>query len=463
MTYKIFNIEDQNWFSKISGDYNPIHLDDLYARKSMFGEIIVHGIHLVIWSLDEFSKCCKSSCSIIRIDCNFKKPVKLNQKVVFEITFYEAMKCKISLLVDNVLVTKINIQYQSESTEFDNIYLNENPEKEDIYDGDFTLDKNTLQLKYLNTDIFRSYPNLNKVISANQVLNFLTTTKIVGMKCPGLNSIYSGFNFKLNNKYNPTHLTYSIEKRSLKYHKFDLNIESESIIGKIIAFDRPKLNNLFSYIDATKLVDFGNFSNQRALIIGGSRGVGAISSKLLIAGGAKVLFTYNQGLKEANELCSEINSPNLISIQYDINNINNDATNSIKEFAPTHIYYFVTPFIFSANKGAFDIKLFQKFSNYYLRGLYEIISIFEKNEELKLYYPSSIAIEELLDNMIEYACSKIASELLCDHLEKLYPYLRVYKPRLPRLETEQTLSLIKLNNAKTENIILDSLQEFSKI
>ena len=34
MTYKIFNIEDQNWFSKISGDYNPIHLDDLYARKS---------------------------------------------------------------------------------------------------------------------------------------------------------------------------------------------------------------------------------------------------------------------------------------------------------------------------------------------------------------------------------------------------------------------------------------------
>jgi hypothetical protein len=463
MIYKIFKIEDQNWFSKISGDYNPIHLDDLYARKSMFGEIIVHGIHLVIWSLDEFSKCCKSSCSIISIDCNFTKPVKLNQKIVLETTFYESNKCKISLIVDNVLVTKINIQYQSETTEFDNIYIDENPEKEDIYDGDFTFCKNTLQLKYLNTDIFRRYPNLNKVISANQVLNFLTTTKIVGMKCPGLNSIYSGFNFKLNNKNNPTYLTYSIEKRSLKYHKFDLHIESESINGKIIAFDRPKLNKIFSYIDATQIVDFGNFSNQRALIIGGSRGVGAICSKLLIAGGAKVLFTYNQGLMEANEICSEINSPNLNSIQYDINNVKNDTTKSIREFAPTHIYYFVTPFIFSANKGHFDIKLFQKFSNYYLDGLYRIVSSFERNEELKLYYPSSIAIDELLDNMIEYSCSKIAGELLCDHLEKLYPKLQVYKPRLPRLETEQTLSLIKINNIKTEKIILDSLQKFSKL
>ena len=48
-------------------------------------------------------------------------------------------------------------------------------------------------------------------------------------------------------------------------------------------------------------------------------------------------------------------------------------------------------------------------------------------------------------------------------LEKLYPKLRVYKPRLPRLETEQTLSLIKINNIKTEKLILDSLQKFSKL
>ena len=82
---------------------------------------------------------------------------------------------------------------------------------------------------------------------------------------------------------------------------------------------------------------------------------------------------------------------------------------------------------------------------------------------MKLYYPSSIAIDELLDNMIEYSCSKIAGELLCVHLEKLYPKLRVYKPRLPRLETEQTLSLIKINNIKTEKLILDSLQKFSKL
>ena len=36
--------EDVRKFADISGDYNPIHLDDEFAKNSMFGARIAHGI-----------------------------------------------------------------------------------------------------------------------------------------------------------------------------------------------------------------------------------------------------------------------------------------------------------------------------------------------------------------------------------------------------------------------------------
>ncbi len=35
---------DLHKFSEITGDYNPIHHDDIYAKKTMFGERIVQGL-----------------------------------------------------------------------------------------------------------------------------------------------------------------------------------------------------------------------------------------------------------------------------------------------------------------------------------------------------------------------------------------------------------------------------------
>ena len=36
--------EDVRGFARISGDYNPIHLDEAFAKDSIFGERIAHGM-----------------------------------------------------------------------------------------------------------------------------------------------------------------------------------------------------------------------------------------------------------------------------------------------------------------------------------------------------------------------------------------------------------------------------------
>ncbi|HAU1410266.1 TPA: hypothetical protein JD758_002365 [Legionella pneumophila] len=47
MHSKYFSYEEQLLFSKLSCDYNPIHLDKIKARRTLFGEVMLLGLYLV--------------------------------------------------------------------------------------------------------------------------------------------------------------------------------------------------------------------------------------------------------------------------------------------------------------------------------------------------------------------------------------------------------------------------------
>ena len=49
---KGFSIKDQLHFAKISGDNNPLHIDVTEVRRMLVGGPVVHGIHLLFWSLE---------------------------------------------------------------------------------------------------------------------------------------------------------------------------------------------------------------------------------------------------------------------------------------------------------------------------------------------------------------------------------------------------------------------------
>ena len=46
---RIFALGDQVRFAELTGDFNPMHLDPIAARRTLAGAPVVHGIHDLLW------------------------------------------------------------------------------------------------------------------------------------------------------------------------------------------------------------------------------------------------------------------------------------------------------------------------------------------------------------------------------------------------------------------------------
>jgi NAD(P)-dependent dehydrogenase (short-subunit alcohol dehydrogenase family) len=56
------------------------------------------------------------------------------------------------------------------------------------------------------------------------------------------------------------------------------------------------------------LVGAQDFAGALALIVGGSRGLGAVTAKAIAAGGGSIIVTYVRGREDAVRLAEEINT-----------------------------------------------------------------------------------------------------------------------------------------------------------
>lgn len=86
---------DLTGYADVSGDYNPIHIDDTYAKKSIFGRRIAHGLLCtgMISALLGNSLPGRGTL-ILREDLRFLKPVFENDTIVAMVTVLEIVQEK---------------------------------------------------------------------------------------------------------------------------------------------------------------------------------------------------------------------------------------------------------------------------------------------------------------------------------------------------------------------------------
>ncbi|MBV8043951.1 MaoC family dehydratase [Pluralibacter sp.] len=69
-------------FANISGDRNPMHMDDLYAEKSRFGKRIVHGMFSTSFFSALFgTRLPGPGCIYVSQNIKFRKPVYIGDTV----------------------------------------------------------------------------------------------------------------------------------------------------------------------------------------------------------------------------------------------------------------------------------------------------------------------------------------------------------------------------------------------
>lgn len=450
-----FDIKDQKDFARFSGDYNPMHIDEVSARRFLFGKPVVHGINIVLNALDAWASIHKRKFHLSIVQGKFLKPVFLNEEVIIKFHKNENTYT-LQIVSQNSVCSSLLFELKSKHSEDNDFIIDEFPEEKMPM-------KHTLEsIKGLNGDtslylkkkfLKKLFPNLYIYSGFSQIASLLSSSRIVGMYCPGMNSVYSSFSFSFNEKFSK--IIFKLDK-SNRFGFVSIVIDGQCN-GNINAFLRPTHVKQLNSIEVKKFVKKHEFKNQSALIVGGSRGIGEVTAKILAAGGADVLITYNKGKEDAKNICDDIKSSGgkVSMIFYDINN-----PTMINDFEPSDIYYFATPHIFSGQRDVFSTDLFAEFSKYYLGSFHDLVKLWADKKVCNYFYPSTIYVEELPEDMMEYALTKLSAEKMCEHLEKNTD-LKIFKPRLPRLETDQTVSFLPIKNNNTLEYMLKIIKEYN--
>ena len=469
MTQRIFTANDQSAFAKLSGDFNPLHLDPVLSRRLLFGRQVVHGIHALLWSLNDHLKSCTQSKELLTVKANFQAGIGVGQTVRCLILQQDECQVAFQLEADSrptawIEITWAAMHHQTRRGLPKISADSKNCRRRSV--DELSTASGTVAL-YLDDELTgKLFPNLVRMLPPMQLAILLATTRLVGMECPGYNSIYSSLNliFHPDNAGLPN-LDYHVTGCNQNLALVTMDVNAPGGKGQVKAFLRPDPQLQAAFSDVRRVVDSDEFSKQRALIVGGSRGLGEVSAKLLAAGGAAVILTYYRGEQDAQRIVEEIVSQGADAACLALNVLEPSQAQALSSkiddpTTPLYLYYYATPPIFEAVKGKFSPSLFNTFKDYYVTGFLRTVqTLVDRQQGLqKVLYPSSIAIEELPLDMGEYAAAKMAGETVCDFLQKAYPGLAIHKPRLPRIATDQTVSLLPVNNQDPLSVIIENLR-----
>jgi hypothetical protein len=450
---RIFDWDSQNLFAGFSGDRNPIHMDPMAARRTHAGQPVVHGMHAVLWALELLARDRDPKKLIAQVKVRFQRLIYVGETVALNVTGQDIDEAFVQLQIDGLPVTLLNIAFgEPKSTATNEEGCDAIPppvwpeEPIELSFSEIVRASGRLAFAHDAAIAESTFPFLSALIGAQRVSALACMSRLVGMVCPGLNSTLfsvtirateqSGALDSLRYKVSSVHDQFRLVKQTVEGGGWSGTIES-------IARFPPVLQDPVEHLAC--LVQRDEFHGTHALIIGGSRGLGELTAKLIAAGGGAVTITYAVGLNDALEVQRQIREwgGTCEIMQYDATL---PASEQLARCRPhiTSLYFFATTPIFLRKTQFYSRAIFEKFYRIYVDGFYEacISALDHSNLGISVLYPSSVAVVDRPGDMTEYAMAKSAGEILCADLERSDKRFRILVERLPRMLTDQTATVI---------------------
>ncbi|GAM97947.1 hypothetical protein U91I_01577 [alpha proteobacterium U9-1i] len=466
-TVRRFTMADQLAFAEATGDRNPLHLDAHYARRTQAGAPVVHGMHCALWALEMVFSRPKSHWRPSSISVQFKKFVFLDTDVELDIECNIETRTKLIVRRGETIVCAITMLRNQEAATVDLSRSEGACEGTPSRPRELTCEAAAgLSGRFCYDDTAATlFPAASGALGERRIAGLAALSTLVGMVCPGLNSLFSSFSVVFSNVLGETApIEWSVVNADSRFQLLSLSICGPGFLGTVDAFFRGAPVETASMDELARLVERDEFVGQRAFVVGGARGLGAAIVKLLAAGGGQVVFTYASSGAEANALVSEVagfGRGSATALEFDARGQPSKALMVAAKSGLSHLYYCATPKIFRQIGVGFSPSIFAEFAEIYLDGFANTLRILASaktaDAPLTIIFPSTIAIEERPPGLTEYAMAKAAGEVLAADLG-LSLGARVFAPRLPRMLTDQTNSVPPIPAPSAVDVILPMLR-----
>ena len=458
---------DQERFAAVCGDRNPIHTNAVAARRSFLGFPVVHGIHALLWGLESLFRYLPDLAPVASIQVSFEKMIYVGDRVRAVLARHEKQRLRVELLVEGIRAVRLEITLGDPQSTKDmpaNEPLLQPTEPRVLTFEQMINCHGRTPFFSAPTAVCRMFPAAADALGIHRVAGLACSSFLVGMVCPGLHSIYRGLTLATTplSEGNQDALHFRVVHSDPRFRLVKLAVSGGGWVGVLDAHARPEPTAQPDLPSIATRVTLKEFHNVSALVVGGSRGLGELIGKIVAVGGGHVTLTYSVGEADACRVQSEIIAygGRCDVIHYDV------RTNAREQLSrlcscPTQVYYLPTPVIFRRKSASFSQQRFEEFLTFYVTAFHdlcrELRSKFEK--EISIFYPSSVYLDARPAGMTESTMAKAAGEVLCADIQSFESPGQILVRRLPRMPTDQTASLLKIETAEAISVILPIVRE----
>jgi len=311
-----FEQADLERFSTASRDRNPLHLSAEYARKTPYGSCLVFGILATLKACANFRD--RRGTVISSTAIEFRGPVYVGIDYLVEIQDESSDQASLKLSEGGRLVLKavwsfcsgyarsldyaeLGGEYPREPAE----WKPENPAEEYSLDGVFAPARADF------AELLESYSLTTKGFAPIQVAALMWSSFLVGMHLPGKRATFWRLKLDFQTADLPAFVPFSYQARTTGFdERLDLLRVAALLSSQGRSFATAEIaafvlrDSPVPSVEVLKqlLTEQNGLQGKRALVIGGSRGLGAAISQALALQGCTVFLNYRDSTAEAEEL-----------------------------------------------------------------------------------------------------------------------------------------------------------------